>query len=126
MDLVVKVTEAPTGNIQLGGGYGSYGGILLSVGVNDRNIFGSGINVGVKLENYETTENYSFNISNPRLNDSDFSGNFSIYRSVYEYNDYTVNSDGVTMGAGHRFTRFISGYLGYNYAAVSYDDIDTE
>ncbi len=126
MDLVVKVKEAPTGNVQLGGGYGSYGGILLSVGVNDRNIFGSGINVGVKLEHSERTQNYSFNISNPRLNDSDFSGNFSIYKSVYEYNDYTVNSDGITLGAGHRFTRFISGYLGYNYAAVSYDDIDPE
>ena len=126
MDLVVKVKEAPTGNIQLGGGYGSYGGILLSVGVNDRNIFGSGINVGIKLEHSQRTKNYSFNISNPRLNDSDFSGNFSIYKSVYEYNDYTVNSDGVSMGIGHRFTRFISGYLGYNYAAVSYDDIDPE
>ena len=126
MDLVVKVKEAPTGNIQLGGGYGSYGGILLSVGVNDRNIFGSGINVGIKLEHSQRTKNYSFNISNPRLNDSDFSGNFSIYKSVYEYNDYTVNSDGVSMGIGHRFTRFISGYLGYNYAAVSYDDIDPD
>jgi len=126
MDLVVKVTEAPTGNIQLGGGYGSYGGILISVGVNDRNIFGSGINVGVKVEHSQLTKNYSFNISNPRLNDSDFSGNFSIYKSVYEYNDYTVNSDGISMGVGHRFTRFITGYLGYNYAAVSYDDIDPE
>ena len=124
MDLVVKVKEAPTGNIQLGGGYGSYGGILLSVGVNDRNLFGSGINVGIKLEHSQRTQNYSFNISNPRLNDSDFSGNFSIYKSVYEYNDYSVNSDGISMGIGHRFTRFITGYLGYNYAAVSYDDID--
>jgi outer membrane protein insertion porin family len=126
MDLIVKVKEAPTGNVQLGGGYGSYGGILLSVGVNDRNIFGSGINVGVKLEHSQRTENYSFNISNPRLNDSDFSGNFSIYKSVYQYNDYSVNSDGVTMGIGHRFTRFITGYLGYNYAAVSYDNIDPQ
>jgi len=126
MDLVVKVKEAPTGNIQLGGGYGSYGGILISVGVNDRNIFGSGINVGVQVEHSQLTKNYSFNISNPRLNDSDFSGNFSLYKSVYEYNDYTVNSDGITMGMGHRFTRFITGYLGYNYAAVSYDDIDPE
>jgi outer membrane protein insertion porin family len=126
MDLIVKVKEAPTGNVQLGGGYGSYGGILLSVGVNDRNIFGSGINVGVKLEHSERTQNYSFNISNPRLNDSDFSGNFSVYKSIYEYNDYTVNTDGVSLGAGHRFTRFVSGYLGYNYAAVSYDDIDPE
>ncbi len=126
MDLIVKIKEAPTGNIQLGGGYGSYGGILLSVGVNDRNIFGSGINVGVQLEHSQRTKNYSFNISNPRLNDSDFSGNFSVYKSVYEYNDYTVNSDGVTLGAGHRFTRFITGYLGYNYAAVSYEDIDPQ
>ena len=123
MDLVVKVKEAPTGNIQLGGGYGSYGGILVSVGVNDRNIFGSGISVGVKVEHSQRTKNYSFNISNPRLNDSDFSGNFSIYRSDYEYNDYTVQSDGMSTGLGHRFTRFITGYLGYTYASVGYADI---
>ena len=121
MDLIVKVKEAPTGNIQLGGGYGSYGGLLLSVGVNDRNIWGSGINVGVKAEKSQTSQNYSFNISNPRLNDSDFSGNFSIYHSVYDYNDYTTLSDGVTVGTGHRFSRHISGYLGYGYSKNDYN-----
>ncbi len=121
VDLVVKVKEAPTGNIQLGGGYGSYGGILLSVGVNDRNVFGSGINVGVKAEKSQTTESYSFNISNPRLNDSDFSGNFSIFHSSYDYNDYSVFTDGVSVGVGHRFSRYISGYVGYGYSSNSYD-----
>jgi outer membrane protein insertion porin family len=128
MDLIVKVKEAPTGNIQLGGGYGSYGGILVSIGVNDRNIWGSGINIGVKAEKSETTQNYSFNISNPRLNDSDFSGNFSIYTSSYEYNDYVVNSEGVSIGTGHRFSRFISGYMGYGFSNNSYefsDDFNT-
>ncbi|SFV70659.1 Outer membrane protein assembly factor YaeT precursor [hydrothermal vent metagenome] len=128
MDLIVKVKETPTGNIQLGGGYGSYGGLLLSVGVNDRNIWGSGINVGVKAEKSQTTQNYSFNISNPRLNDSDYSGSFSIYHSVYDYNSYSVFSDGVSVGTGHRFTRHISGYLGYGYSKNSYtfsDDLDT-
>ena len=121
MDLVVKLKEAPTGNIQLGGGYGSYGGILLSIGVNDRNVWGSGINVGVKAEKSQTTQNYSFNISNPRLNDSDFSGNFSIFHSSYDYNDYNVLTDGVTIGAGHKFARFISGYIGYGYAKNDYE-----
>jgi len=125
MDLVVKVKEAPTGNIQVGGGYGSYGGILFSVGVEDRNIFGSGISVGVKLERSDRTDNYSFNISNKRLNDSDFSGNFSIYTSRNEYNDYTVSSEGVNVGSGHRFTRHLSGYLGYSYSANEYEDINT-
>jgi len=128
MDLVVKVKETPTGNIQLGGGYGSYGGLLLSVGVNDRNIWGSGINVGVKAEKSQTTQNYSFNISNPRLNDSDFSGNFSIHHSLYDYNDYSVASNGISVGAGHRFSRNISGYIGYGYSGNSYEldsSIDT-
>ena len=120
MDLIVKLKEAPTGNIQLGGGYGSYGGILVSIGVNDRNVWGSGINVGVKAEKSETTESYSFNISNPRLNDSDFSGNFSIYKSYYEYNDYSVDTEGISVGVGHRFSRFITGYLGYGYSGNSY------
>jgi len=121
MDLIVKVKEAATGNIQLGGGYGSYGGLLLSLGVNDRNIWGSGINVGVKAEKSQTSQSYSFNIANPRLNDSDFSGNFSIYHSVYDYNDYTTLSDGFTVGTGHRFSRHITGYLGYGYSKNDYD-----
>ncbi len=122
MDLIVKTKEAPTGNIQLGGGYGSYGGILLSLSVSDRNIFGSGINIGIQLEKSQTTQNYSFNISNPRLNDSDFSGNFSIYTSRYEYNDYTVLTEGISVGTGHRFTRHISGYMSYTYADNGYED----
>jgi len=120
MDLVVKVKEAPTGNIQLGGGYGSYGGLMVSLSVEDRNIWGSGINIGVKAEKSQKTQNYSFSISNPRLNDSDFSGNFSIYKSAYDYNDYSVYTDGVSIGTGHRFSRHISGYLGYNYSSNSY------
>ncbi len=121
MDLIVKVKEAPTGNIQLGGGYGSYGGLLISVAVNDRNVWGSGINVGIKAEKSETTRNYSFNISNNRLNDSDFSGNFSIFKSEYTYNDYTVKSEGISVGSGHRFSRHISGYVGYGYSKNKYD-----
>jgi outer membrane protein insertion porin family len=125
MDLVVKVKEAPTGNIQLGGGYGSYGGLLVSVAVDDRNVWGSGIDVGVKAERSSLTSNYSFSISNSRLNDSDFSGNFSVYTSDYEYNDYAVLSDGFTTGIGHRFTRYISGHVGYGYSANSYEFDDT-
>ncbi|WP_428739207.1 outer membrane protein assembly factor BamA [Sulfurimonas sp.] len=120
MDLIVKVKEAPTGNIQVGGGYGSYGGLLVSIGVSDRNIWGSGINVGVKAEKSQTSKNISLSLSNPRLNDSDFSGNMSIFHSSYDYNDYTVTTDGASVGMGHRFTRYVSGYIGYGYSKNSY------
>ncbi|MFT5660274.1 MAG: outer membrane protein insertion porin family [Sulfurimonas sp.] len=124
MDLVVKVKEAPTGNIQVGGGYGSYGGIMLTLGVSDKNIWGSGIGMGVTIERSETTESASFNVSNSRLNDSDFSGNFSIHSTMQDYYDYIVNSKGVTLGTGHKFSRNISGYLSYTYSENAYEIID--
>ncbi|MGZ8547770.1 MAG: outer membrane protein assembly factor BamA [Sulfuricurvum sp.] len=124
MDLIVQTKEAPTGNIQLGGGYGSFGGIMLSVAVSDRNIFGSGLNVGLNLEKSTRTKNYAFNISNPRLNDSDFSGNFSIFSNATEYDTYTTNSQGISVGTGHRFNRYTSGYLGYNYSNNQYSDVN--
>ena len=124
MDLVVKVKEAPTGNIQVGGGYGSYGGIMVTLGVSDKNICGSGIGMGVNIERSETTENMSFNVSNSRLNDSDFSGNFSVHTSKMDYFDYIVNSSGITLGTGHRFSRTISGYLSYTLSDNSYEISD--
>jgi len=125
MDLVVKLKEAPTGNVQVGAGYGSFGGMLLSVGINDRNIWGSGINMGLKVEKSQTTESFSFNVSNNKLNDSDFSGNFSIYTSAFDYNDYSVASSGISIGAGHRFSRYMTGYLGYGFSSNAYTFEDT-
>lgn len=126
MDLIVKVKEAPTGNIQLGGGYGSYGGVMVNLSVSDRNIFGSGIDVSVKAEKSETTRNYSFNISNKKLNDTDFSGDFSIYNSASDYDDYSLNSEGFSVGIGHKITRHLSGYLAYGYSENQYsEDINT-
>ncbi len=124
MDLLVQTKEAATGNIQLGGGYGSFGGLMINVAVSDRNMFGSGINVGLNLEKSQKTRNYSFNISNPRLNDSDFSGNFSIFSNGTEYTSYTIDSKGTSLGAGHRFNRFLSGYLGYGYSDNKYSNFD--
>jgi outer membrane protein insertion porin family len=123
VDLIVKVKEAPTGNIQLAGGYGSSNGLLISLAVNDRNVFGSGINVGVTTERSEISSNHAFNISNPRLNDTDFSGNFSIFKSDYEHNDYTVLSNGIGLGLGNRFTRHINGTAHYGYSKNAYNGI---
>ncbi len=123
MDLIVKVKETQTGTIQLGGGYGSFGGILLSASVSDRNIFGSGINMGFSVETYERTKSGSINVSNPRLNDSDFSGSASVYINETDYDDYTISTQGVGLGIGRRLTRFLSASLNYTYAESQYSDI---
>lgn len=124
MDIIVQAKEAPTGNIQLGGGYGSFGGVMLSAAISDRNIFGSGITVGLNLEKSQRTNSIAFNISNPRLNDSDFSGNFAINDSATQLDSFTTASRGLSVGIGHRFSRYWTGYAGYNYSQNSYSSVD--
>jgi outer membrane protein insertion porin family len=126
MDLIVKVKETQTGNIQLGGGYGSFGGILLSASISDRNIFGSGINMGFSAETSQRTKSFSINVSNPRLNDSDYSGSASIYTNETDYDDYTISTNGIGLGLGKRLTRFLSGSLNYTYAQSQYSDISND
>jgi len=125
MDLIVKVKETQTGTIQLGGGYGSFGGILLSASVSDRNIFGSGVNMGVSVETSERTKSFSISVSNPRLNDSDYSGSASIYFNETEYDDYTIETNGLGLGLGRRLSRFLSASVNYTYAQSSYSNISS-
>ncbi len=126
MDLIVKVKETQTGNIQLGGGYGSFGGILLSASISDRNIFGSGINMGFSAETSQRTKSFSVNVSNPRLNDSDYSGSASVYTNETDYDDYTISTQGLGLGLGRRLTRFLSGSVNYTYAESQYSDISSD
>jgi outer membrane protein insertion porin family len=123
IDLIVKAKETKTGTIQIGGGYGSYGGLMGTLSVTDRNIFGSGIETSLKLEKSQKTSNYAVSIMNPKLNDSDYSGNMSIYNSSIVYNDYTVDTLGFSTGLGKKISRYVSGYFGYIYNDTVYTDI---
>jgi len=133
MNLLVEVTEAPTGNLVLGGGYGSYDGWLINVSVNDKNILGSGLNLGVSYEHSSKKDNYTLSLSNPAIRDSEYSGSVNIHHneSVITNNDATKGDKttiekGFGLGIGksiNRHTRVGVNYS-YNNEDVSYE-IDT-
>jgi outer membrane protein insertion porin family len=54
VDVDVKVTEKPTGSITLGVGYGSGEGPILSAGVSQDNVFGSGTSLAVNVNTATT------------------------------------------------------------------------
>ena len=49
VDVDVKVTEKPTGSIQLGAGFSSTDKVILSAGVSQDNVFGSGTSLSVNV-----------------------------------------------------------------------------
>ncbi len=116
MNLLVKVKETATGSVQAGGGYGSFQGAMISASLSDRNIMGSGINAGISFDFSEVSKNYSLNIQNPRVWDSDYSMGASIFQSEFAYPTYNQKSIGASANIGKQLTRNLFGSLSYSFS----------
>ena len=128
MDLLVNVKEMPTGSIMIGGGYSSYEGFIINASINDKNIFGSGINGNFQIDFSSKSLRFNLGIQNPRVFDSDYSLGLNAYNSRFEYYDYTQDRKGASLSVGHRFNRHLSGSLTYAYEQneltdVNYDNV---
>ena len=104
-DLVINLEEGKTGNLKFGGGYSSNDGWIGFVDVSEKNLLGSGQNIGVKWQFGDTTT-YSLNFYEPYLWDSQFSFGFSIYdreteRTTSDDLDYLKKSKGGSISLGH-------------------------
>ncbi|RRS30890.1 MAG: hypothetical protein P794_05665 [Epsilonproteobacteria bacterium (ex Lamellibrachia satsuma)] len=115
INLLVKVKETATGTISLGGGYGSYKGLMLNASVSDKNIFGSGINASVGFDISKISTNYNLSFTNPRVWDSLYSLGFSLYKKEYEYVDYTQDQLGGSLSVGREFLRHFYASVGVGY-----------
>lgn len=113
MNLIVDVKEAPTGNLIFGGGYGSYDGWMINASVNDKNIFGSGLDLGFSIDHSSKKDTATISLKNPAINDGKYSGTFSIYKktSLIEADtnstigDETTDTIGGSVGIGKALTR---------------------
>ncbi|KAB0620428.1 outer membrane protein assembly factor BamA [Aliarcobacter skirrowii CCUG 10374] len=118
MDLIVKVVEAPTGSLMLGGGYGSYDKFMINGSISDSNIFGSGLRLALSADLSSRSSVYDLSLSNPSINDSDYNGQISIYRKDYEIRksryDEDLKSTGLSLGLGKEVVR--NTYVGATYS----------
>ena len=115
IDLLVKVKEASTGTISLGGGYGSYEGLMLNASVSDKNLFGSGITGSLGFDISKISQSYNLSFVNPKIWDSMYSLGLSLYKRKYEYIDYTEDSLGGSLNIGRQFYRHFYASVGVGY-----------
>ncbi len=126
IDLIVTVSEAPTGNLVLGGGYGSYDGWMINASVNDKNIFGSGLDLGFSYEHSSKKDDYTLSLDNPSIRDSIYNGSINIHRNeALITNDDNVTGDKTTIdngfgiGVGRSIGRHTRIGTNYNYQDVT-------
>jgi len=123
--LLVKVKEAQTGSITGGIGYGSYDGFLISAAVSDKNVFGSGIDTSINVDYSSKSLKGSVSFYNPRVFDSQYSLGGSLYDVSNDYYSYNEDKVGASVNVGRRFTRAISGSVGYNIERSKLSDLDS-
>jgi outer membrane protein insertion porin family len=129
MDLVVEVTEAQTGSISGGIGYGSYDGFMVNASISERNLFGTGIAGSLTLDYGQRSHNYALSFTDPRVFNTLFSLSVGVYDSKHEYEyddenteDYTVSRRGGWISLGRKIGRHMHASIGYSYSDVDYHD----
>ena len=123
IDLLVKVKEMPTGNIMIGGGYGSYEGVILNASISDKNIFGSGIDASFSIDYSSKSLRFNLGVYNPRIFDSDYSLGVNLYNTTYESYDYTQKRKGGSVSVGKQLMRYLRGSVTYQYEQSELSDV---
>ncbi len=124
VNLLVNVKEGKTGEFTFGIGYGSYDGLMGSVSVKDRNIFGTGLTAGIYLDKSEVSNSYRVNLYNPAVLDSDYSLAADIYQLEYDDYDYTETMTGFNIVGGRRIWNQLDLNLGYTYQETKLSNFD--
>lgn len=92
VDLDVQVVERKTGSFQIGMGYSDQDRILLSLGLKNDNIFGSGNSLGVDIISGSVNETYALNYKNPYINDYGVSRTINFASRKSDYSSLNIST----------------------------------
>jgi outer membrane protein insertion porin family len=104
VDLVVRVTEKPTGNLSIGAGYSQAEKLSLIAGIKQENVFGSGNYLGLDLNTSKFNRQFVATTVNPYFTESGVSQSLDVYyKTARPYNAQESDYRIVTKGAGVRY-----------------------
>ncbi len=104
IDVNMSVKEKSTGNISIGAGFSSGEGFVLSGGVTQANLFGTGNYLSTQINTGKINQVYSVSYTNPYYTDDGVSRGFDVYKRNSDSQSTAVSQySSHTMGGGVRF-----------------------
>ena len=126
MDVVIEVTEKPTGKFSIGGGYSSVDHLVFMAEISESNFLGRGDKLSLKGSIGGSSDKYTLSYTNPRVFDSRLSWGFDIFKTNREYDDYTKDSKGGAMKVGYPVFEKWRGYAKYSLTDTQLSDVDDD
>jgi len=125
IDILVKVTEGLSGTLRAGISYGSYTKLGFNLALTEKNVFGSGQSVSINADINSKSRNYSISLFNPRIFDTLYSFNASVFNNSFEGISYDSKQRGFTLGIGKKLSRNLSANITYGYIRERLSNYDT-
>lgn len=79
MDLEIRVTEKPTGSLNVSAGYGSGSGFQFGAQVSQQNLFGRGQQLSFSLQLNKFSKTFNFEFVDPKVFDSEYLLGLNVY-----------------------------------------------
>lgn len=103
VDLIVEVTEEPTGELSFGVGYSSSDGLVGDISLAEKNFLGRGYRLRVAVGAGTNSRSYEFGFTDPYFLGRRISAGFNVFRrtfeeSTYRSYDYETTGGGITFG----------------------------
>ncbi len=130
VNLDVNVKEDKTGQIMGAAGYDSYEGLFVEGSFSEKNLFGSGVTVGLSASYSKLKKNGTLSFDDPRIAGTQFGLYGGLFytttdddsQGTYGYNKKEM---GGYLGVRTRITSELSGSVDLGYNRVKYYDINT-
>lgn len=118
VDLEVAVKERPTGSVNLGAGFSTSDGVILSAGFAQNNIFGTGKAVSAEVNTSDSTRTYALSLTEPYVTPEGISRSIDLYDRRVDMeeldlaNDLEYETRGAAVSWGIPFTEYDRVFLG--------------
>jgi outer membrane protein insertion porin family len=104
--LNTSVTERPTGEVSLGGGFSTDAGFLADFGIRERNFLGTGVDARLQALLAERRSQFDFSITDPAFLDRNLAAGIDLFyleRDLQDVASYSERRFGTVLRGGYEF-----------------------
>jgi outer membrane protein insertion porin family len=120
----VDVVERPTGLFSIGGGFSSVDSFLGTIDVSQRNFLGRGWEVSARIRAGANTQQGIVSFTEPWFLDRPLAVGFDLYNTIRQYDEFELDSLGLTLRMSHPFADFWRWLLQYRATRDKISDVD--
>jgi outer membrane protein insertion porin family len=126
--LTTNVQEQSTGSLTIGGGYSSDDGALIDLGLNEKNLIGTGIDAGITGVLAQEASQIDLSVTDPYFLDRNLLLGGDLFHTTDDNQDvsgYEESRTGITVRTGYAFNNHMSQQVSYSLVDRDVYDIES-